>query len=260
MKHHFKKKFGQNFLTDKNIIKKIVDLTDLNKNDLVIEVGPGSGNMTEVLLSKTRVLAYEIDVELEEPLNERFRDNQDLTLMFSDFLKSDLKETLSKYKYESLYFIANLPYYITTPIITKLIEEKIDFKKIAVMVQKEVGDRMAASPGSKDYSSLTVFLNYYFNVKKEFLVSRKVFFPSPNVDSVIISFESKERELNNREEEVFLKLVRDSFKQKRKTLKNNLKDYDLNTVFEILTSKGYSETVRAEEISLKDFIEIAKKI
>ena len=98
MKHHFKKKFGQNFLTDKNILKKIVDLTDLNKNDLVIEVGPGSGNMTEVLLSKTRVLAYEIDVELEEPLNERFRDNQDLTLMFSDFLKSDLKETLSKYK------------------------------------------------------------------------------------------------------------------------------------------------------------------
>ncbi len=260
MKHHFKKKYGQNFLTDNNIIKKIVNLADLNKDDLVIEVGPGSGNMTEVLLNKTRVLSYEIDIELKEVLNNRFKDNKDLTIKFTDFLESDLNKDLSSYNYNNLYFIANLPYYITTPIITKIIEDNINFKKIVVMVQKEVGERMTASPKNKAYSSLTVFLNYYFNVKKEFLVSRKVFFPVPNVDSIIISFENKERSLVKEEEKIFLKLVKDSFKQKRKTLKNNLKDYDFSIVLEYLKNNGYSESVRAEELFLKDFIEIAKKL
>ena len=257
--HNFKKKFGQNFLQDKNIIKKIANIAEPTKEDLVIEIGPGAGALTEELLEKTNVLAYEIDKDLEETLKEKFKD-KNFYLIMDDFLKRDIREDLKNYKYKKLYVIANLPYYITTPIINKIIEEKVNVEKMILMVQKEVGERFSAKVGTKDYSSITVFLNYYFDIKKEFIVSRNAFYPKPNVDSIIISFNKKELNYNINDEEKFFKLVRDSFSQKRKTLKNNLKEYDYSKIEKVLLDNNLPIDVRAEKIPLDVFIEISNII
>ena len=256
--HNFKKKYGQNFLKDKNIIKKIVNLIDLKSDDLVIEIGTGSGVLTEEIETRCRVISYEIDKDLEEFLNDKFKD-KNVLLINDDFLKRDIKKDLEKEKYSNLYVIANLPYYITTPIINKLIEEKVDVEKMVLMVQKEVGDRFSASINTKDYSSITVFLNYYFKIKKEFIVSKNLFYPSPNVDSVIISL-AKNDSYKSNNEEVFMNLIRDSFRQKRKTLKNNLKEYDFDKVLEVLKRHGFNENVRAEQIPIEVFIEISEAL
>lgn len=259
IEHIFKKKFGQNFLQDKNIIKKIANVAETNKDDLIIEVGPGAGALTEELVNKSQVLAYEIDQELEDSLREKFKDNN-FNLILDDFLKRDVKKDLEAIKYNNLYVIANLPYYITTPIINKIIDDKLPVKKMVLMVQKEVGERFSAQIGSKDYSSITVFLNYYFYIKKEFIVSRNAFFPKPNVDSIIISFTRKENKLIVNNEELFFKLIKDSFTQKRKTLRNNLRNYDFNKVEEILLKNNLPVDVRAENIPLETFVEISNNL
>ena len=257
--HNFKKKFGQNFLQDKNIIKKIANVAKTDNDDLIIEVGPGAGALTEELVNKSQVLAYEIDQELEVSLREKFKNNN-FNLILDDFLKRDVKKDLINIKFKDLYVIANLPYYITTPIINKIIDDKLPVKKMVLMVQKEVGERFSAQIGSKDYSSITVFLNYYFDIKKEFIVSRNAFFPKPNVDSIIISFTRKENKLKVNNEEVFFKLIKDSFTQKRKTLRNNLKKYDFNKVEEILLKNNLPVDVRAENIPLETFVEISNNL
>ena len=156
--------------------------------------------------------------------------------------------------------VANLPYYVTTPIITKFIEDNIPISKLVVMVQKEVGDRFKASKGSKDYNSLSVYLNYYFDIKKILDVSRNVFLPKPNVDSIVLELTKKENLLFLKNQFVFFKLVKDSFVQKRKTLKNNLKSYNLDKIDEILKKYGYDLNVRAEQLSLEIFVEIANNL
>ena len=159
-----------------------------------------------------------------------------------------------------LLIIAKLPYYITTPIITKVIELDLDVSKMVIMVQKEVGDRFSSKPGNKEYGSITVFLNYYFNIKKLFDVSRNCFYPKPNVDSVILMLEKKNDTYNVKDREKLFKLIRDSFSFKRKTIKNNLKGYDLNKVEEVLINNGYSLSSRAEELPLDVFIQIANEV
>lgn len=257
--HNFKKKYGQNFLQDNNIIKKIANVCETNPDDLIIEIGPGSGALTQELVLKSKVLAYEIDKELQDNLIHRFVD-KNITFIFDDFLNRNVKDDLLNMNYNKLYIIANLPYYITTPIITKIIEEKIDVDKMVLMVQKEVGDRFSAKVGTKDYSSITIFLNYYFDIKKEFIVSRNAFYPKPNVDSIILSFSKKEKEYNVLNEEHFFKLVKDSFKQKRKTLKNNLKEYDFSKIEEILIKNNLPIDVRAENITTQVFIDISNNL
>lgn len=259
IEHNFKKKFGQNFLQDKNIIKKIVSTAEPTKKDLVIEIGPGSGALTTELVGKTNVLAYEIDKDLEKHLKETF-ENKDVDFIFDDFLNRNVKEDISKYNYEKLYVIANLPYYITTPIITKIIEEKLDIEKMVLMVQKEVGERFSAKEGCKDYSSITIYLNYYFDVKKEFIVSKNSFIPKPNVDSMIISLTKNTQKQKAKNEPLFFDLVKNSFIQKRKTLKNNLKGYDFNQINEILKKNNLPEDVRAENISKEVFIQISDNL
>jgi len=256
--HNFKKKFGQNFLTDENIIKKIISTASVEKDSLIIEVGPGSGMLTKELNKLSQVLAYEIDVELEARLKELRLENT--TIIFDDFLKRDIKEDISKYKYKKLYVVANLPYYITTPILTKIIESNIDIEKIVIMVQKEVADRFTSLPKHKDYGSITVFLNYYFNIKKEFIVSRNCFIPAPNVDSAVISLNKKNDRKTAKDETSFFKLIRDSFQFKRKTLKNNLKDYNLRNIEDTLKNYNMTLTTRAEEISLDIFIDISNNL
>lgn len=260
IEHNFKKKFGQNFLKDSNIIKKIIDSSEIEKESLIIEIGPGSGYLTKELVKKAKVIAYEIDEDLKEILSKEFYNEENIEFIFEDFLQRDIKSDIKKYNYNKLYVIANLPYYITTPIINKIITEKLEPEKMVIMVQKEVGDRFSAKVGTKEYSSITVFLNYYFDIKKEFVVSKSSFIPKPNVDSMVISLTKKKNQKKVRNEEKFFQLVKNSFKYKRKTLKNNLKDYDFSKIIEILKKYNLKEDIRAEQITLDQFIEISNNI
>lgn len=251
----FKKMYGQNFLKEEGIVKKIVDVATVEKDSLVIEIGPGSGMLTkEIAKVAKNVLCYEIDYRLEEILDKELVLYSNIDIIYDDFLKRNIKEDIKDYSYQHLYVIANLPYYITTPIITKLIEETVEVDTIVVMVQKEVGERFSAKVGTKDYNSLTVFLNYYFTIKKEFIVNRNCFIPKPNVDSVVVSLKRKANTLEVEDLPFFFKLVRMSFRFKRKNLRNNLKDYDLALIAEALEIKGKDITMRAEQLSLEDFV------
>ena len=257
----FKKKFGQNFLKDINIVKRIVDVSDVDKDSLVIEVGPGGGVMTRELASRAKnVIAYEIDHDLEDELVKRLDGFDNVDVLFQDFLTSDLISDVSNYSYKKLYFVSNVPYYITTPILLKLIESGLSFTKIVMMVQKEVGDRFTTLPGNKEYSSITVLLNYFYYVKKEFYVSRKYFIPEPNVDSVIVSFVENEEKLELKDFSFFEQLLRDSFQFKRKTIRNNLKKYDLDIVSDVLKQYGYDLNVRAEKLDVEIFVHLANTL
>lgn len=257
----FKKKYGQNFLKDDSIPNKIVQYSNILDNSLVIEIGPGVGALTNKLALKAKfVLAYEIDISLKDILTDNLKDYNNVNIIFDDFLNRNIKEDIKDYDYEHLYVIANLPYYITTPIIMKFIEDEIMVERLVVMVQKEVGERFSAKPKTKDYGSITVFLNYYFNIRKLFDVSRNCFIPKPNVDSVMLSLDKRVDIPQVNDKNKFFKLVRDSFKFKRKTLRNNLKDYDLNIIKKILNGYGYDLNVRAEELALEVFIDISNNL
>ncbi|MBR3116553.1 MAG: ribosomal RNA small subunit methyltransferase A [Bacilli bacterium] len=258
--YNFKKKFGQNFLKDENILRNIVEKSEVDKDTLVIEIGVGAAYLTYYLSKSAKsVIGYEIDDSLKKIIGEQLKETDNVEIVFKDFLKANPIEDIKKYDYKKLYVVANLPYYITTPIITKLINDKIPVEKIVVMVQKEVGERFNAKPNSKEYNSLTIFLNYYFDIRKLMDVSRNCFVPKPNVDSVIIEFKRNNKYKANNEE-LFFKLVRDSFKFKRKNLKNNLKGYDLEKIEESLKKIGKDLTIRAESLSIEDFISISNSL
>lgn len=258
---NFKKKFGQNFLKDDSIPKKIVESANILDDSLVIEIGPGAAALTKILGKKAmQVLCYEIDESLEDILDHELVGYDNVDIIFDDFLNRDVKKDIEKYNYSHLYVVANLPYYITTPIVTKIVEEGINVEKVVIMIQKEVADRFAAKPNSKEYGSITVFLNYYFDIKKEFLVSRNCFIPKPNVDSIVISLNKKKEMLSVNNQELFFKLVRDSFRFKRKTLRNNLKGYDLKKVEDVLKEYKFDLSVRAEDLPLEVFVKISNNL
>ncbi len=257
----YKKSLGQNFLNDKNVLTKIVNCVPFKDNSLVIEIGPGSGNLTRELAKvANNVLCYEIDDRLEAILDNNLKDFDNVRIIFNDFLKSDIISDIKDYIYDNLYLVANLPYYITTPIIEKIIGSNLDFSYITVMVQKEVGERFNAKPGTREYNSLTVYLNYYFNIKQEFIVSRDSFIPKPNVDSMVISLIKKENLLPLKDKDFFNKLLHDAFRYKRKNIRNNLKNYDLDKVLKVLNKYEFDLTVRAEELSLEIFVELANSL
>ena len=257
----FKKSFGQNFLQDKSVILDIVKKTNILSNSLVIEVGPGSGALTKELAKVAKnIISYEIDTRLEETLDENLREFNNIEIIYDDFLTRDIYSDIKEYQYDNIYFVANIPYYITTPIIQKLIESKISFKAITVMIQKEVADRFSAKPKTKDYGSITVFLNYYYDIEKLLFVSRNAFIPKPNVDSVVIALREKINKPHVINEEKFFRLIRDSFKFKRKNIRNNLKNYDLNIIFDVLKKHNYDLTNRAEELPLEVFVDISNEL
>lgn len=257
----FKKKFGQNFLKRRAVVERIVSTCPLTKDDLVIEVGPGGAILTQELAKKAgAVLAYEIDTDLKDELSTKLADFSNVSVLFQDFLESNIKEDISNFSFSNLYFISNVPYYITTPIIMKIIDSDLNFKKICMMVQKEVGVRFSARPGSRDYSSISVFLAYFYDIKKEFLVSRKEFVPEPNVDSVVISFTKKDKLLELKNKELFFKLVRDSFQFKRKNIRNNLKKYNLDVIASVLSDFDFDLSVRAEQLSVEIFVALANAL
>jgi len=260
-KFQFKKSLGQNFLNDKNVIHKIVESAEIDKDTLVIEIGPGGGAITKLMVPKAGYsLLYEADGRLEDYLIELLSGNDNYDIIIGDFLKAKLKNDLSRYSYKKIYVVANLPYYITTPIIMKFVEDCILPDKFVIMVQKEVAYRLAASVGSRDYGSLTVFLNYYYDIKKLFDVSRNCFTPKPNVDSAIVEMKLKSDRLEVLDMDLFNRLVRDSFLYKRKTIRNNLKRYNLDIIEKVLNKHGLDLNVRAESLNLEVFVDIANKL
>jgi len=251
-----KKSLGQNFLHDINIIEKIVTSNNVLKDDLIIEIGPGKGALTKELKRfNAQVVCYEID-ERMRPILKEYEDSN-LSVIYGDFLERDIKEDLKNKNYNKLYIIGNLPYYITTPIIEKVINSNIDIDAMTIMVQKEVADRFTARPKSKQYNSLTIYLNYHFDVEKLFDVKNSCFNPVPKVDSAVVRFTKKENKYNVENEEFFYKLINSSFKFKRKTLKNNLSNYNWILIKNILEECGYSESVRAEEINIETFVKLS---
>jgi len=260
---HVKKKFGQNFLVDQNILQKIVAIPTMTKETLVLEIGPGLGSLTEHLLDKSKhVLAYEIDNDLVQILEENFED-ENLSIINEDFLKRNIDEDIIALKmdYKNVVVVANLPYYITTPIILKIIEESRIIKELVVMTQLEVARRLTSNPSTKDYNSLSVAIQYKTIAEIAMKVPKNVFIPAPNVDSAIVKLTIKDEiEFKPLSEVHFYNLVRSAFKQRRKTLVNNLfVRYNEEKVILIsyLEDLELNGQIRAENLSVSDFIRLS---
>ncbi len=250
-----KKNFGQNFLTDENTLNAIVSKSNVNANDNVLEIGCGVGALTQLLCERANhVYGFEIDLTLKDYLIDNFK-YENLTLIFKDFLKVDLNELLPNEKFK---VVANLPYYITTPILFKIMESSIDFNELYVMMQKEVGNRLRAKSGSKEYNALSIMLQIKYEISEMMSVSRNVFIPPPNVDSVVMKFVRHDKYVID-DMEFFSKFVHDCFKFKRKNLRNNLKGYDLEIMEDILACYDLTLQSRAEQVSIDKFIDIANE-
>lgn len=261
----FSKSLGQNFLIDGNIVRKIADEGNITKDDCVLEIGPGMGTLTEELaLRAKKVVAIEIDDTLLPVLDYTLQRYSNVEIVHGDVLKINLKKLIDeKLEGGPVKVIANLPYYVTTPIIAKLIEDNLNLESIIVMVQKEVAERMAAAPGGKEYGSLSVFVNFYSIPEIAIKVPKTVFMPQPKIDSAVIKLNIK-RELPDIDKDKFFKVVKAAFSKRRKTILNSLSTYgfamDKETIKEILESLDISLDIRAEALSIEDFIKISKAL
>lgn len=263
----FKKSFGQNFLTDTNILQKIVDTAEIDKNINVIEIGPGIGALTEFLAENAaEVMAFEIDERLVPILEDTLRDHDNIKVINEDVLKADLQTRVKEFKNPNLPIkvVANLPYYITTPILMHLIESKIPFAEFVVMMQKEVADRISAEPNTKAYGSLSIAVQYYMTAKVAFVVPRTVFVPAPNVDSAILKMTRREQPLVEvKDEDFFFRVSKISFVHRRKTLWNNLtshfgKSEEVKAKLEqALENANIKPSIRGEALSIPDFARLS---
>jgi len=263
----FKKSFGQNFLTDTNILQKIVDTAEIDKKVNVIEIGPGIGALTEFLAeSAAEVMAFEIDERLVPILADTLRDFDNVTVVNQDILKVDLAQYIAEFKNPDLPIkvVANLPYYITTPILMHLIESGIPFSEFVVMMQREVADRISAQPNTKAYGSLSIAVQYYMTAKVAFIVPRTVFVPAPNVDSAILKMVRRDQPaVEVQDEKFFFKVSKASFVHRRKTLWNNLtshfgKSEETKVKLTVaLEQAELSPSVRGEALTLADFARLA---
>ena len=248
---HAKKGFGQNFLVDPKIVERCAE--EAHCENAVIEIGPGIGSLTEQLaLHSKHVTAFEVDEALIPVLKDTLSPYDNVEVILEDFLTCDLRTKVDELeeKYGSVSVCANLPYYITTPVLFRLFEEAPDIPYITVMVQKEVGDRFAAAVNTKEYSALSVEAQYLYNVKKLFTVPGRSFNPSPNVDSVIVRFERKDIQETAEDTKAFFDFVKMCFKQRRKTIYNNLKDAHEDAMA-MLERAGLDPKQRAQEMTLE---------
>ncbi len=263
----FKKSFGQNFLTDTNILQNIVDTAEIDKNVNVIEIGPGIGALTEFLAENAaEVMAFEIDDRLIPILDDTLRDFDNVKVINEDILKSDLQSRIKEFANPDLPIkvVANLPYYITTPILMHLIESKIPFAEFVVMMQKEVADRISAEPNTKAYGSLSIAVQYYMTAKVAFVVPRTVFVPAPNVDSAILKMTRREQPLVQvKDEDFFFRVSKISFVHRRKTLWNNLTshfgkaDETKDKLEQALEIAEIKPSIRGEALSIAEFAKLA---
>ncbi|MBQ3123389.1 MAG: 16S rRNA (adenine(1518)-N(6)/adenine(1519)-N(6))-dimethyltransferase RsmA [Firmicutes bacterium] len=265
------KSLGQNFLTDKNIIDRIIDATEIGENDLVLEIGPGLGVLTyEAAQLAGKVLAVEIDENLIPILKENLAEFDNVEIVNQDFLKTNLFELLEQneiingQKREGVKILGNLPYYITTPIIMKILEDRAPVDSITIMMQKEVADCIKSEPGGKTYGALSVAVQYYCEVVDVAKVPRDVFYPQPNVDSAVLRLDlRKERPVELDDESVFFACVKSGFGQRRKTLHNSLSGVcglSKELVAEALEEAGIDPVRRAETLDLKEFARLANAV
>ena len=262
------KNLGQNFLIDESVIIDACDSANINKEDLVIEIGPGLGTLTKYILERAgKVICVELDERMIDILKERFFLYENFEIINEDILKVDLHKLIKEEKngnIKNVKIVANLPYYITTPIIMKLLEERLDLQSITVMVQKEVAERLIAVPGEKFTGAITYSVYYYADSENVRIVDKSSFIPEPSVESEVINLKIRENPpVNVNNEELFFKLIKIAFMQRRKTLVNSLSNsgfIEKNKIIEILKQLNINENIRAEKLTIQDFANIANKI
>lgn len=257
-----RKKYGQNFLIDQNILKRIVDFSELSNDMGVIEIGPGLGALTEHLAQRAKkVLAYEIDLGMVEILKQNFKNNENIKIVHQDIMLANIKKDIELYLSDcsSITVVANLPYYITTPITFKFLALDFSFNKYIFMVQKELADRFTGKPHTKDYNALSVLMEYKTNTKKLFSVSPNCFYPSPKVDSVVIEIKEVNKDYRVENEEQFINFINAIFIQRRKTVVNNIHSYyhlNKEQIKKMLVDNSYNETIRAEQLSVGEIVKV----
>ncbi|MFD1736891.1 16S rRNA (adenine(1518)-N(6)/adenine(1519)-N(6))-dimethyltransferase RsmA [Bacillus salitolerans] len=264
----FKKSLGQNFLIDTNILQNIVDYAELTEESCVIEIGPGIGALTEQLAKRAKkVVAFEIDQRLLPILNDTLAPYDNVQIIHQDVLEADVNKVIGEQfgDTKDIMVVANLPYYVTTPILMKLLEDHIPLRGIVVMLQKEVAERMAASPSTKDYGSLSIAVQYYTEAKTVMIVPKTVFVPQPNVDSAVIRLiRRKNPPVSLLDESFFFKVVRASFAQRRKTILNNLSHnlnmFDKETILSVLQEVEILPERRGESLSIEDFAKLSNAL
>ena len=265
---YFKKNFGQNFLIDSNVLDNIISAANITKDDFVLEIGPGIGSLTQYLAENAgRVVAVEIDTNLIPILKETVGSYDNLEIINEDILKLDINSLVAeKNNGKPIKVVANLPYYITTPIIMELLEKKVNVESITVMVQREVAARMQASAGTKDYGALSVAVQFYSDAKTDFIVPPNCFMPRPNVDSAVITLNLLERKkVETINQDFMFHIVKCAFGQRRKTLMNTL--YNLgklnlskDEITEAITSIGVSEKIRGEALTIEQFAVLSDEL
>ena len=262
---HFQKKFGQNFLIDPHVLDKIVEAAEVTKDDFVLEIGPGIGTMTQYLCENARqVLAVEIDNNLIPILKETLAEYDNVEVLHGDILKQDIQAIADKYNDgKPIKVVANLPYYITTPIIMGLFESHVPLANVTVMVQKEVADRMKALPGTKEYGALSLAVQYYAKPYLAANVPPNCFMPRPNVGSAVIRLDCLDHTpVEVKDERLMFRLIRASFNQRRKTLQNGLTnsgelDFSKEEIGKAIEAAGLSPTIRGEKLGLEEFAKLA---
>lgn len=260
------KSLGQNFLTNEEVILDTIKAAGIGKQDLVIEIGPGLGTLTNYLLeSAGKVIAVELDKRMIEILKDRFKFFEDFEIINEDILKLDLNKLIEENEKYNVKIVANLPYYITTPIIMKLLEGRANFESITVMVQKEVADRLCAKTGTREAGAITYAVEYYSNPTKLFVVPNISFVPAPNVESEVINLKvKKDKNTKVNDEEKLFKLIKYAFMQRRKTFINAIQNLDIcqdkNHIRDVLNKLNIDEKIRGEALTLEDFINIANLI
>ena len=264
----FKKKFGQNFLIDPHVLDKIVDAAQITKKDFVLEIGPGIGTLTQYLCEHAKqVLAVEIDAKLIPILKETLAPYDNVEVLHGDILKQDIQQIADTYNEgKPIKVVANLPYYITTPIIMELFESHVPLANVTVMVQKEVADRMKAEPGTKDYGALSLAVQYYAKPYIAAFVPPNCFMPRPNVGSAVIRLDCLSRvPVEVQDEKLMFRLIRASFNQRRKTLQNGIAnspelDYTKEEAAEAIEQAGFDVRIRGEKLGLSEFAKLADEL
>lgn len=256
-----KKKFGQNFLVDQNILQRIVEVSEINSNVNVIEIGPGLGSLTEYLCQKAnKVLCYEIDQDMIDLL-EKNLEYDNYQILHKDILKANVNEDIATYFDDKpVFLVANLPYYITTPIILKLLEETNRIKKYTMMMQYEVAMRITSKPNVKDYNALSILIAYKAMATKAIDVPRTVFIPAPNVDSAVVVLDLYDKpRVIVKNEDFFLKLIKGAFAQRRKTLINNLMQMNIpkEKTLLALEKMNLAKAIRSEALSIEEFARLS---
>lgn len=266
----FKKSLGQNFLVDTNVIRNIIDAAGIDKTSGVIEIGPGMGSLTEQLAKHAKqVLAFEIDQRLIPILGETLSPYDNVTVINEDILKADVASAIETYLHhcDEIFVVANLPYYITTPILMGLLEKNLNINSYVVMMQKEVGERLSAIPSTKAYGSLSIAVQYYTDVKRVMVVPKGVFMPPPNVDSLVVKLTTLERpRVDVEDENLFFKLTRGAFVQRRKTILNNYMSLIQDSkehksrIIEWLEASGVAPSRRGESLNLNDYAQLSNNM